>query len=265
MKYWFSLLLNVALCSTACGSPFVNLGFDLANTNNLLASPPQFGLGTGGTQVDMLLGWRLTGEEHELSWLVALSIGLDVNAAGLGYATLVDGRYGRPGALSAGLVLPFEGRFSLALYPFDFPPVYIAYRLSQSGDVPADARRIQFLNYGEPFELRLNGSLVPLTYDYRLIDIWEGRQQLRVARVTGDVSAYAGSTVLLEFRTLNEFSNVGDPPPPSPGFGALVNGIDSVSFVVPEPSTWLLLSAGAVGLLAGHRLRLRRDRTRRGP
>jgi hypothetical protein len=111
---------------------------------------------------------------------------------------------------------------------------------------------IQFLNYGEPFEVRVNGSLVPLTSDSSLIDIWNGTQQLRVARVVGDVSAWAGSTVELEFRTVNE-RPLG--PEPDVGFGLnyLVNGLDSIVFVVPVPGTWALLGFGGVTLLVGQR------------
>jgi hypothetical protein len=220
----------------------------------------------------MLPGWNLSAGERPQwipEWLVGLSVGLDLRSPGAGYVTLVDRQLSllRPPPESPNrpsLALPFDGKFSLALVPLDSPPVHVAYILRQTGDIPADAQRIEFLNYGEPFEVRLNGVPVSLTYDYRVIDIMEGTQQLRVARVVGDISAWAGSAVELEFKTLNERSP-GPEPDPGFGFNYRVNGLDSIVFVVPEPGTWALLGFGGVGLLAANHFRRRLDRTATGP
>ena len=58
----------------------------------------------------------------------------------------------------------------------------------------------------------------------------------------GDISAFAGQTVSLEFITLGMRSP----------FDYNLKGIDSISFspeMIPEPSTWALLGLGGIALL----------------
>ena len=118
------------------------------------------------------------------------------------------------------------------------------YSLSQTGDVPSDARTIHFFSYGSPVQLEVNNSLSPLVYTSALVQPgWNGN--IPVFDVVGDISLYAGQTVELKFTTL-----IG----PSPG----LNGLDEIFFsnvAIPEPPTLVLLPLGV--LLLSVRLRRR--------
>src|SRR6185369_18019592 len=108
----------------------------------------------------------------------------------------------------------------------------IQFTLSQTGEVPPDATSVRLVNYGSPFEVRVNGSSVPLVY-------YSIGQYASV--VFGNISAYSGQEVKLEFTTLG----------PGPvGF----NVIDSISLTIPEPTTWLLFGLGGLGLLARRKI-----------
>jgi hypothetical protein len=114
--------------------------------------------------------------------------------------------------------------------------------LFQTGDVPDDAKSIHFIDFGGPFELRINGSLVPLIYDYP--PTWTRGNPTIPVNVYGDVSMFAGQSVELDFTT------VRDP-------ASLLNGIDDISFsrqIVPEPTTWVLWGLGGLGLLARRKI-----------
>jgi hypothetical protein len=107
----------------------------------------------------------------------------------------------------------------------------IQYTLTQTGDVPPDTRFIQFVNFGSPFELRVNGGLVPLVYN---------SFNPGTSIVFGDISAYAGQNVKLEFTTFQSQS--------------FINGIDSISFSIPEASSWILLSFGNIVLVLSRKI-----------
>ena len=214
----------VGLCRMLCAATFQNFDFDSAVTNITLSLPPDEGVGYGPTS-DLLPGWQLFQGTNQVS-----SIGYDLNPISLGVASIYD-------ANSQGFPAPVSGKYSLGLYPgynllFDYQP----YSLVQVGDIGANIQSIRFINYGSPFELRLNGTLIPLVYDYQ-----SGSSSLdtRVAYVTGNISAFAGQTVQIEFTTLDIPNSV-------------VNGLDNPEFsaqAVPEPPETALLLLGLGGLI----------------
>ena len=115
---------------------------------------------------------------------------------------------------------------------FDYQP----FSLVQTGDIGANIQSVRFINYGSPFELRVNGTPISLTYEYQPGNT---DPDTRLAVVTGDLSAFAGQTVQLKFTTLDMA-------------GSVVNGLDDLQFnaqVAPEPHTTVLLLLG-MGLLA---------------
>jgi hypothetical protein len=134
------------------------------------------------------------------------------------------------------------GLYSLGLYPgFDLmTQVLIPQVLLQVGDVPSDAMTIHFFNDGNPFELRVNDNVVPLSYEYFT---FPPNPSFPVANVSGDISGYAGTNVELKFTTIKI--------PFIP-----VNGIDSITFStqpVPEPGAFGLLVVGMVALVIRRR------------
>jgi len=201
------------ICESA---PFQNLGFDEYDPNTLL-----------------LPGWHmqnsLTDGRNNTS--EGVLIGVDQITAGLNYATLIDTNI----YLQLGYNFPVSGQYSLGFWPgpdenFAFAPM----SLTQTCDVPADAKSIHFVDFGGRFELRVNHSLVPLIYNITPGSI--------PVDVYGDISEFAGHAVELEFITIKDL--------------VVPNGIDSISFssqIIPEPTSWLLFGLGGLGLLAGRK------------
>jgi len=203
------------------GGPFQNLGFDEATTNNVSFNPQIPGTGIGPI-AELLPGGDLFSGTLQFGGL-----GYNQITAGLNYASVYDTN-------SQYVHYPVEGRYSLGIVPgFDFNSgALIRYTLSQTGEVPLDATSIRFVNYGSRFEVRVNGSSVPLVY-------YSMGQSSPV--VFGDISAYSGQEVELQFTTV--FAG-----------RYLINVIDSVSFTIPEPTTWLLFGLGGLGLLARRKI-----------
>src|SRR5439155_5990550 len=155
-------------------------------------------------------------------------IGFKAITLGLNYATLSDG----------------EDKYALNLYPGpDDTGAFAAYQLSQTGGVPVDANTIHFTDYGGPFDLRVNGQLLPLIYQYPPGYVHDRFVQSVVPiPVVGDISAFAGKTVNLDFITL----------PAASAFDFLLKGIDTIFFspeAIPEPGTWALIGLAGVALL----------------
>lgn len=219
-----------ALSPVLCAATFQNFDFDSTVTNITLSLPPDEGVGYGPAS-DLLPGWQLFQGANQVS-----SIGYDLNPISLGVASIYD-------VNSQGFPAPVSGKYSLGLYPgynliFNYQP----FSLVQVGDIGANIQSIRFINYGSPFELRLNGTLIPLVYDYQ-----PGSSNLdtRVAYVTGDISAFAGQTVQIKFTTLDMPNSV-------------VNGLDDIELnaqAVPEPSATALLLLGLsfLGFESGRR------------
>jgi hypothetical protein len=201
------------------GAPFRNLGFDEAITDNVTFNPQFPGTGVGPIS-DLLPGWDLLYGTTPLS-----SIGINLFTGEPNYASLFD----RNNDYQA---IPVEGRYALGLTPgpgFNNGAI-IQYTLTQTGDVPPGTKFIQFLDINNVLELRVNGGLVPL-YLSSIPGIPNPVS-------FGDISAYAGQEVKLEFTTVLSF----------------MNGIDGISFLIPEASSWTLLSFGSIVLVLSRKV-----------
>jgi hypothetical protein len=222
MKAILTPLILCGLVSSAATQPFENLDFDSYDP-----------------ATRFLLGWQVLVRNIFRTNMVD-HLPLNWDPLTFGFASM----YGEGGGV------PYEGKFSLGIVPEpglfrgDFRPMEVF----QTAEIPPEARFIQFFNFGNPFELRVNGEPISLTYQlrdgpapfgfYRWADAW------------GDVSAFASQHVEVRFVTLEEFDV---------GRSSAWNGLDSIRFVVPEPSTWLLLGLGGAGLLAWHHRQRRRS------
>ncbi len=224
------LCLTCGILPTAA-QPFQNLGFDDANTNNVT---PAGGSGYHGPTSELLPGWQ-----ENFGSIMGLNL---FPVGGTMYDTLVtsNGTFTPYNNLSD-LGYPVSGLYHLQLGIWNPTGPFLPYILSQVGDVPADARSIHFFTYGSPFELSVNGSLVPLIYNY--LPNNTPAPVFTVATVAADISAFAGQTVELKFTTLND-----------PGIVYKTYGLDGIFFstqVVPEPGVFSLLALGS--LLLGWR------------
>lgn len=219
-KAWLCIAIQLLVASVVHPSPFINLDFEMANTNNIfsLSSPtdpslPSYPSGQG-TIADLTPGWDVRIADFQ-----AVAFSLNVRAIGAGAATLVSrDAYGAFSDFFDSSESKFEGKYAMALTLDQRRPL----TLSQTGDVPSDA---QFITY--------NANLVHAGLEIRMNDILiENR----------DISAFAGQTVDLEF-TFYWGNDLGGP----------VASFDSVAFVIPEPGSVALLAMGAVGIAFAHR------------
>jgi hypothetical protein len=224
MKKCASFFLLLLLGTAVESAPFQNLGFDSYDTNSSL-----------------LPGWHINNPIFNVppNTSQGTFIGVNQVTLGLNYHTLYDGNI-LPGV---GYAFPAFGKYSLGFWPgIDGSGVYTPYSLSQTGDVPPDAMSIHFIDFGGPFELRINGSVVPLIYNYPP-SLIKGDYSTPV-NVYGDVSMFAGQSVELNFTTVQDLPYQ-------------LNGIDDISFssqIAPEPTTWLLFGLGGLGLLARRKI-----------
>ncbi|MHB8522659.1 MAG: hypothetical protein ACYDH9_18125 [Limisphaerales bacterium] len=224
----FSYLL-VALCGTAAAAQFQNLGFDDANTNNFQIGPGMIRFTDAATAVP---GWHL-GEPvpgypypvYDSGYGANVLVDDFVTASSAQIAILYDPRQ---------TVFPVDGKFSLLLVPGGYPNAVGLQMLavSQSGQVPADAKSLHFLSFGGPAQFDINGSLTPVLY------VPQGGAAPTFEDAYADVSKYAGQTVTLQFSAV--FNLAG------------VDGISFSSEAVAEPSTFGLLVFGlTLGVVVG--------------
>lgn len=214
MRILVGLLTAAVGACQVVTAPFVNLDFE-ANRGYLGDLDYRAGQSSLGPIYKVIPGWQMEYRGSVYTTLYINGCMCDVNQAAL-YDFASDGtRFGMP-----------EWRFALWLAPGDVDHPYV---LSQRGDIPADARSLRFLNYGNPFDVHIDGVSLAVSY--------EGPQ------ARADVSVWSGRTVDLAFRTV--YRPNWEPP------GYSYNTLDSIRFstqVVPEASPVLLLGAG-VGIL----------------
>ncbi len=219
----------VALELQATAAPFVNLGFELANTN----AEPILGPTTDhyAAAKDLLFGWQLYRDAQPVEL-----VGLNASSPAfsfMGGATLVTRDLKVP-------MFPTEGEIGLSLW--ERPENQERYTLVQRGDVPLWATQLAFTYQGFPFALSINGQEIPTK---------NSGGTFEPVTIVADISQFAGQNVELSLRTSGE----------SP-FGTLYgqHNIDDIRFV-PEPSALAFCLLGGTTLLIALRRRRQSRRT----
>lgn len=226
MKLRVTLFTLLAATFQLVAAPFQNLDFESAMTNALVPVTP--GLGTGGTSLisDLLPGWQLYRGTNLLD-----TMGYNYFTspfAFTGGATLIGRDYVEGFA--------FEEKLSLRLaVPGGLNPD--PFILVQRGDIPEGARFLAFTYRWLPFTVSING-----------VDLPPSINPGSPTTIFDDISQFAGQNVELSFRT-SATSLSG-----STGW----HDLDSIAFLIPEPSTNALLSLGAVALAGGWMWRTRK-------
>ncbi len=217
------LTLNAVIGQAA---PFINLGFEDANTNRVREG---FDYGPKGPAEDLLPGWKLFWRTQEVT-----QIGLN------------QGPPDNPDRVETLLSSPraLVGSYSLEVYPPHGPaidpfPDQFHYSLTQRGDIPPDAKYLYFAFKDGPWIASINGE------DVALGQMGSGN----ILYAAGDVSKFAGQTVDLAFRTAS---------PTAIPFVGTHFVLDNIFFVgVPEPRTEAL---GLVALILAGAGLLRKQR-----
>jgi hypothetical protein len=186
----------------AFAAPFQNLGFDEANTNNVMViNPPQ----VVGSSSDLLPGWQLYHGTNLQSTLF-LNANLDTP-----FASLIDHQTNAPYRLS----FPPERVYAMMFW--DTQLGSMPFSLAQQGDIPQDAMFLQWRFKDYPFLLRLNGQNVNAMFPIGIPSLSPQSQLF-------DVSRFAGQNVELKIAT--------DPLVLSPND---FHFIDSIQFVTAPP------------------------------
>jgi hypothetical protein len=169
---------------------------------------------------------------------------LDLHPIGLGTVSLYDRNDRYFGDYR--FRWPVEGLYSFAMIPHSsiLPGGPIHLTLSQTGDVPADAQTLRFTSFGREVAVFISGAEIPVSYTYGPTPCggpgFPCYPDLRLAEAVADISAFAGQTVEISFRSLDTY-----------GTGAGVNGLDSIFFSsvpIPEPGPGRLVGGGLLVL-----------------
>ena len=217
MSTLLSRLLVVALACTARASPFPNLDFELANTNNVVSLPY---VGSYGTAADLLPGWQLYQGTNQIT---SLQFGYQSYDGSVSYLLRndvdhVDGFRG-DGQYAFGVQVLQSSTWQSLEYGKP-------YRLVQRGDIPSSPEFLRLKEGwgGYDWQVSLDGTKLDPVAKY------VGFEEIVLLY---DVSLFAGKNVELEL-TSPFGSSIG-----------IDNGQLDMSFAVPEPATAGLLGVGA--------------------
>jgi hypothetical protein len=191
------------VCWNACAAPFVNLDFQGAFPDGV------FDENEDPTPAEAIPGWTPRVGEEPLPIVLVNSI--LIGSTGV---VLFDMNYHQPGG----------PQYHLVLYSGYAAPMPLA-SISQTGDVPPDARRVQmYCQHSAGPVVTLDGVNIPMIN----LGNWQW---------AGDVSTFAGQTASLRITT--------------PRTGYQPTHIDDIQFssaVIPEPAT-ATFAAMSLGLL----------------
>jgi hypothetical protein len=139
--------------------------------------------------------------------------------------------------LSASNGSPIDGNYSVNLYAFADAPLnlYKTASISQTGDVPANARSIQFLM--RPYPPNVVQATPLVTLNGTVINVFPISTNGAVFTMGGDITAFAGTTAQLTIKV------AGTPGGAFPYYVENYFDLDDISFSptpVPEPSSALL-------------------------
>jgi hypothetical protein len=218
-----AIAVGLSRPEVALSSAFENLDFESA----VIGTPVYF---------------ELSISEALPSWTTYRSdtgyVAYDVLSTGGTVVSIQDGLapYGFPAYM-----LPLQGSYSVLLQSgFNGPSPQNAW-ISQTGDVPVDARSLMFSTdyvLGGNLVVSLNGTAIPLSL-YSVGPVINSEFG-PVKTFIGDVSAFSGQQNV-ELR----FEAVASPPPYC---NATLDAIQFSTIVSPEPSTLVLLGIGVLTL-----------------
>lgn len=213
VQKWMLLLLAIAPLRAA---DFVNLNFDEGSQINVVIH---------GDIATFLPGWSLRYDD-EIQSTIGVNIGPTVSRFGV---ALLAGRRNSFG-------IPVEGLYSLGLgNGAEENGTQLIWSLSQSGDVPPDAKSIRFGTSFNPLSIQIDGEELSTVFL---------ESKLGFEIFGADISRFAGKTVNLEFHTRPL------------GFNEAYV-VDTISFspvAVPESRSFILFLA-AIGVALTTRMR----------
>ncbi len=197
----FALFTSLPVLRCAAQS-FTNLDFSQAVTSNRIdISSSGFWADIGrankvyqDTSVDLFPGWRVINEDTQAEAEVAYQT-LDSNPA-----------YGMYEYFSGSAVLvPLVTGYGVELYPPNPTDSTSRLSLAQRGQIPANAKTLQFFGANTVGELRINHQLVALQYNAALFEFFPDSG----TTFTADVSAFAGQIVEIRFSAVGSLAVPG--------------------------------------------------------
>jgi hypothetical protein len=221
---------------TACADSFYNLGFEDA----VIGTPVDFRLPAS----DALPDWNCYGSPN---------VFYDTLAISSAYVSIHD-------SLSP-IIKPLMGRYSIILQDGcggTLPLTGASAWISQTGDIPEDAKSLKFRSdittYINELQVSIDGTVIPFML-YSTGNV-VNPQCGPVNTYICDVSAFAGEAgATLKFEKL-----VHDPAEPWFGSNVDLDGIAFSTTPAPEPSSLVILGVGLLSLSGFSYYRCRRHR-----